>query len=285
MPMATRAASLSTQHPSAEPSRAAASDSISRLLGAVLDEAAPAPVLSPVLLATASSEVADRLITAVAMGEFLPGDRLPPERELARIMAVSRTGIREALARLEAIGITETRRGRAGGAYVRSNWTEASADAVRHTLLPRWGEFEQLLDLRGLVEEIVGRAAAERRTDEQLKDIRAAFELYRQAATLHEEQVADSAFHRAILVATNNPQLYQLSRTLLARSSLAFPFEPWGTDQGPDRADFLEALADHEAILDALSAGDVELTGSLSRQHFGITVETFRAVVDRVQLT
>lgn len=249
----------------------------------MLDEAAPSPTLGPVHLATASGEVADRLMTAIAMGEFLAGDRLPPERELARIMAVSRAAIREALARLDGLGITETRRGRTGGAYVRSHWSDATADAIRHTLLPRWQEFEQLLDLRALVEEMVGRVAAERRTEEQLADIASALTLYRGATSPHDEQVADSAFHRAILLATNNPQLFQLSRTLLARSSLAFPFEPWGSDQGADRAEFTKALADHETILDAVARRDPQIAGTVSRSHFAITVETFRGVVDRAR--
>ncbi|WP_222432193.1 FadR/GntR family transcriptional regulator [Leekyejoonella antrihumi] len=234
-------------------------------------------------LATASGEVADRLVTAIALGEYLPGHRLPSERKLAAAMGVSRPAVREALARLGGSGIVEIRRGRSGGAFVRTSWGAASADAIRHALVPRWNEFEQLLDLRSLIDDIVGRVAAERSTPTQQKEMGAALKKYRNAANPAEEQIADAAFHSAILASTGNPQLFQLSRSLLAGTSLAIPFEPWPPEQGVDRAGFLRALADHEAIYDAICNHDAEQAGQLSRRHFEITAETFRDVLARAQ--
>ena len=62
------------------------------------------PLLQPVPMRTASERVADRLVTAIALGEFEPGQRLPAERELAATLEVSRTTVREALQRLHAGG-------------------------------------------------------------------------------------------------------------------------------------------------------------------------------------
>jgi len=260
-------------------------DGVSQLLASVLDEAAPQSVLSPIRLPTAAGEVADRLMTAIAVGDFLPGDRIPPERELSTMLGVGRAAVRDAVGRLGAMGLVEIRRGRRGGAFVRTSWGEASARAVRQTLLPRWNEFEQLLDLRALVEELVGRAAAERRTDEQAQAIADALQGFREATTLHEEQLADASFHRAVLAATGNAQLFALSRDLLAASSLGFPYEPWGADQDPGRSEFRQALSDHEAMCQAVTAGDSEPAGKLSREHFTITVDTIRAVLARAQAT
>ncbi|MGI8578273.1 MAG: FadR/GntR family transcriptional regulator [Nocardioidaceae bacterium] len=256
-------------------------DGISRLLGSLLDEAAPTPLLSPIKRPTASSEVADRLMTAIAMGDYLPGDRLPTERQLAATLEVTRTSIREAIARLEAVGVIEVRRGRLGGSYVCRSWGEASAEAVRRTLVPRWPEFQQLLDLRGLIEDLVGRTAAERGTPGDFRTIRNALSIFAKAETPHDEQLADSAFHRAVLEATGNPQLFALSRSLLAGTSLAFPFEPWHTTESADRCEFLNTLRDHEAICEAIVRRDVDEAGRVSRQHFTITVNTFRDVVER----
>src|SRR4051812_50175272 len=60
-------------------------------------------------------EITDRLITAIAIGEYLPGARLPVERDLAASLGAGRMTGRAALARLVERGLLETRRGRGGG--------------------------------------------------------------------------------------------------------------------------------------------------------------------------
>ena len=61
-------------------------------------------LLAPITLRTAGERIAERFVTAIALGEFVPGQRLPPERELAAMLEVSRTTVREALQRLQAAG-------------------------------------------------------------------------------------------------------------------------------------------------------------------------------------
>jgi DNA-binding FadR family transcriptional regulator len=252
-------------------------DEFFRVLTQVLDCAAPAPLLGPVRVATAAEEVADRLITAVAVGEFLPGDRLPVERELARLLGVSRPTVREAISRLQSAGVVEIRRGRLGGTYVRDSWTEVSAPAVRRTLLPRWPEFEQLFDLRGLVEEMVARTAARRRRPEHIEQIRRAVKAYESAQSAREMHAADTAFHQAVLEATGNPQIIALSRDLLTRVALGLPIEP----HEDDREVHDRAVREHTAIARAIAAGEVELAGEIAREHFTITEDTLREALSR----
>jgi DNA-binding FadR family transcriptional regulator len=248
-----------------------------RVLDLVLDGTAGGSSLRPVRLPTAAAEVADRLITAIALGEYLPGDRLPPEREMATLLSVSRSTVREAVGRLLAVGIVDIRRGRQGGAYVRESWTGASADAVRRTLLPRWAELEQLFDLRCLVEGMVARVAAQRRDDEDVRRLRAALDRYAQAGTQSEAHAGDIAFHQAVLAATRNPQISALSRDLLARVSLGFPIEPYDGDP----AVYRRALREHTALFEAIAAGDAELAGRVAQGHFDITNEALRIVLNR----
>ena len=59
-------------------------------------------LLAPVTMRTAGERIAERLVTAIALGEFEPGQRLPTERDLAATLEVSRTTVREALQRLQA---------------------------------------------------------------------------------------------------------------------------------------------------------------------------------------
>src|SRR5258708_33809116 len=82
-------------------------------------------------------EITDRLITAIAIGEYLPGARLPVERELAGSLGVGRMTVRAALARLVERGLLETRRGRGGGAYLAARWPPAAPRARRRPLAIR----------------------------------------------------------------------------------------------------------------------------------------------------
>jgi DNA-binding FadR family transcriptional regulator len=243
----------------------------------VLDGAAPGTVLRPVRLPTAAAEVADRLITAIAIGEYLPGERLPAERELAQILDVSRSTVREAVGRLLAVGIVDIRRGRQGGTYVRESWTGASAEAVRRTLLPRWTEMEQLFDLRCLVEGMIARVAAQRRTGEDIERMRGALGGYASAQTQRQEHAADIAFHQAVVAATRNSQIAALRRDLLTRVSLGFPVEPY--DGAP--AVYRRALGEHTALYEAIAAGNAERAGQIAQSHFSITNETLREVLSR----
>jgi DNA-binding FadR family transcriptional regulator len=119
-------------------------------------------VLEPLTLKTAPEQIADRLATAIALGEFVPGQRLPAERDLAAQLGVSRATVREALQRLSTGGYLEIRRGRLGGAFVRDGWRPDSAAVIRRTLVDHWDRFESLLDFRTLVEPLIARTAAER---------------------------------------------------------------------------------------------------------------------------
>ena len=118
----------------------------------------------PLRLRNASEQIAERLVTAIALGEFVPGQRLPSERELAGLLSMSRASVRDALHLLAGAGYVDIQRGRTGGAYVRTSWGAESAEMIRRTLVPNWQQFEALFDLRSLVEPLIARTAAERRT-------------------------------------------------------------------------------------------------------------------------
>ena len=136
-------------------------------------------LLTPLTLRTAGERIAERFVTAIALGEFVPGQQLPSERELAAMLEVSRTTVREALQRLHAAGYVTTRRGRGGGTFVQTGVGPAESDEmIRRTLLPAWDELSEILDFRQLIEQQIARTAAERRDDDDIKVIREAVEAY-----------------------------------------------------------------------------------------------------------
>lgn len=234
-----------------------------------------ANALSPMRLQTAVDEVVDRLLTALALGEYVPGERLPSEREMARLLTVSRNTVHEAMGRLREAGVVEVRLGRTGGSFVRESWNQISAGAVGRTLVPRRLELEQLCDLRCRYEEVVARTAAERRTARQAIQLRGLLGAFADARTPEEEHAADIAVHEAVLQATRNRQMMQLSHDLLARVTLGVPIEPY------NRRVFRRALSEHTALIEAVADGRVEDAGLIARQHFTMSTRTLRAVMSR----
>src|ERR1700761_5164811 len=123
---------------------------------------------------TAGERIAERLVTAIALGEFEPGQRLPTERDLSATLEVSRSTVREALRRLQAAGYVITKRGRGGGTFIQTGAGPGSDEMIKRTLDPAWHQLTELLDYRRLIEQLIARTAAERRSEADVVVIRRA---------------------------------------------------------------------------------------------------------------
>jgi DNA-binding FadR family transcriptional regulator len=223
----------------------------------------------------AGEVLADRIMAAIALGEFTPGQRLPAERELAAQLGVSRTTVRDALSRVVAAGLLEVRRGRSGGAFVRHPWTSESARAVRTTLGARWDELQSAFDMRLLVEALVARTAAERRDQADQVEIKAALAQYEDAKSLAVAQAADIRLHHAIARATKNPRLLAVREQLLSEVSFGFAVEPFTAEV------YARALPQHQQLAEAVTTGDADTAWEVGRQHFSITEDELRAALVR----
>src|SRR5256886_14645683 len=168
-------------------------------------------LLAPVPMRTAGERIAERRVTAIALGEFEPGKRLPTERDLSATLEVSRTTVREALQRLQASGYVTTRRGRGGGTFIQPGAGPGSDEMIKRTLGPAWDELTELLDYRRLIEQQIARTAAERRSADDIETIRRAVHEYAHAADRDASRLADHTLHQAIAPATPNPPPGQLS--------------------------------------------------------------------------
>src|SRR3954468_12460175 len=214
-------------------------------------------------------EIADRLITAIAIGEYLPGARLPVERELATSLGAGRMTVRAALARLVERGLIETRRGRGGGSYVVDQWPESSTDAVGRTLSVRLGELRERCDAIARVHGAVCRAAADARTAADVDALRAALLEYRTAGTGLAAQQADSRLHLAIMDAAHNAVLTQVLVDLEASLSIGAPAHLWG-EPTTMREMELRSLHEHEELIDAIADGRADDADAMARAHVGI---------------
>lgn len=235
-------------------------------------------LFAPLRLRNAGELVAERLVTAIALGEFVPGQRLPVERDLATTLEVSRTTIREAISRLAATGYVEVRRGRHGGAFVTSGTGPGADEMIRRTLVPGWEQLERLFDFRTLIEPLIARTAAQRRTPDEMARIQDALDAYRAAGDDRgASSRADGELHRAVAAAAHNPYLVDLSDRIRQGVSLGFRAEP----SSPAIRE--RAIVEHGELADAVIAGDSARAATIAGRHFSTTEDRLRTLYERAR--
>ena len=234
-------------------------------------------LLVPVPMRSAGERIAERLVTAIALGEFESGQRLPTERELATTLEVSRNTVREALHRLQAAGYVTTRRGRGGGTFIQAGGT-GSDEMIKRTLARAWDELTEVLDYRRLVEQLIARTAAERRSAEDIETIRRAVVEYAHACGRDASRLADHALHQAIARATHNSRLVGLSARIRREVGLGFDAEPY-TPKMRRRA-----LRQHPTLAEAVIAGEPDRAARLADSHFSLTNDTLAELRARLHL-
>jgi GntR family transcriptional regulator, transcriptional repressor for pyruvate dehydrogenase complex len=160
-------------------------------------------------------QVVEHVRALISSGEVHPGDRLPPERELARKLKISRSSLRAGIGFLSAMGVLKSRHG--AGTFVSSgppalDSSSLSVLGALHGFLP-W----QMFEARIVLEANVAALAAERATDEHIAEL--AEEVAEMYAALDDPQeylIHDVRFHRTIARASGNPILGALMETITA---------------------------------------------------------------------
>jgi GntR family transcriptional repressor for pyruvate dehydrogenase complex len=221
---------------------------------------------------TVTASLADKLVTAIAVGTYSPGERLPPERELAASLHVSRATLRQALQHVAGLGLLEARRGRGGGNFVATvSWEEVAPEVARRTLEVELPRMEELFDFRCLVEGMIARAAAERRTAQDVCQMRAALEEFGAVEGMTEARAIDRRLHGLVTAAARNPHLTSLGANLTAAATLGFGAEPYAPE-------FLaQARAEHQELVDHIAEGHPDAAGRCAQEHFALTLESMRA--------
>lgn len=159
--------------------------------------------MEPVRKIAVHELVVKRLRRAIHMGVYLPGDRLPSERDIADRLEVSRETVREAIAVLEADGYVVSRRGAMGGHAVTALNEPVARTLAR--LLADQDSIVHLMAFRRANECLAARLAAELRSDADLAHIGRAVEDLRTAEDIPRFRKADASFHLAVAVAARNP--------------------------------------------------------------------------------
>ena len=193
-------------------------------------------------------QIADQIRTLIRSGEFTPGSRLPPERELARQLGVSRPSVREALIALEVEGLVEVRIG--SGIYVQAPANGDAHDPPEAVA----GPFE-LLRARYVIESECAALAAKSAKRAQLQAIEDALdEMDHDMENDRQPLPGDRLFHLRIAEATGNSALTHVIRLLWdERSGELFKRLEHHYDS-PQL--WRSAITEHRAVLKSIAAHD-----------------------------
>jgi DNA-binding FadR family transcriptional regulator len=218
-------------------------------------------------------QIADQIAALIEKGEYAPGGRLPPERDLAKQLGVSRPSVREALIALEVEGYVEVRVG--SGVYV----VDSRSRRVSAALPADSGPFE-LIKARWLIEAECAALAAKNATRAQLRAIEEALdEMRAQRGRGTMPLDSDRQLHLRIAEATGNSALALVVKTL------------WDQRTGPlflrlehhfDTPELWDAAIDeHRAIVDAIARHDGEAARAAMRRHMDRAARRFSKSWDR----
>jgi GntR family transcriptional regulator, transcriptional repressor for pyruvate dehydrogenase complex len=244
-------------------------------------------LLRPVRATNAFEATVEQLGTAIRLGVFAAGDRLPPERELARSMHVSRATLREAIAALRQARLVTTRSGRGGGTVVadrpsRAEGTSGSSwqSLVRTVAAATPEHYREALVTRRVIEP--GTAAIAANNDLTPRErgwLRETLQAVETAGSQEEYRLADSRLHLAVAKLSGSARLLGLV-----------------ADVQRDLHDMLAAIPvlavniahsndEHQRIVDAVLAGDAKRARDVMECHCDGTAGLLRGLLGVPYLT
>jgi len=217
----------------------------------------------------ASQEAVDRLRDLIRQGDFSPGDRLPPERLLAKQLGVSRSTLREAIRALVVMNILVSRHG--DGTYVSSLEPDLLAEPFQLMVSVSDEALLHLFEVRRVLETACAGLAAARISEEELAQFDRILE-HGEAARDDPEELLDQdvELHAAIVRATHNPLLI---RIMSGVGALALAGRR-KTMSLPGMAD--RSLADHARIVSALRRRSPETARAAMQSHLERVEASFR---------
>jgi DNA-binding FadR family transcriptional regulator len=247
-----------------------------------------AAVFGPVRSQNAFEETVERLLAVIKLGVVGPGERFPPERELAALLGVSRITLREAIGDLRNAGYVESRRGRFGGTFVRYTPPSPSRVELRRIAVEDADKINDALTFRMAVEtgaaQILAQLGEDGRDDHGRDDHRRSRERVRDVlltrlgavnrAGPQDYRRMDTLFHLAIAELTGSSLLASAcadARVRLNDLLNAIPVLQRNIDH---------TAAQHTAIVDGILAGDTRRAQRAVAEHLDGTAALLRGFLE-----
>lgn len=228
--------------------------------------------LKPISPKRISDQVFDQLRELIFRGDYKPGQKIMTERELAKVLNVSRNSVREAINKLVTLRFLEQRQGQ--GTFVRS-MDDAVKIPLATVMATQDASLIDLLEMRMGIECTAASLAAQRATSADIEAIEKAIgEMERDTADGGLGTEGDLAFHMAIATATKNPLQIYIMKNVSNFLHVGIRENLLHLYQNPDN--ITEILRQHKAIALAIRGGDADSAFNAMKNHINYVIRFFR---------
>lgn len=229
--------------------------------------------VDPIKREPLATEIARRLVEFLLAGGVEPGDRMPSERALAEAFGVGRSAMREALKALTLIGLLEVRHG--DGTYLKKADSALLPQVIEWGLLLGERRTMDLVEARQKIETVIAGLAAERRTAEDVEDLRRLLARMEAMDRDHAGFVdADVAFHLKLAEAAGNTALREIL------SSVQALLRAWIARVVAANESTAVSYLDHVPIFGAVERGDAAAAAAAMEAHMSLAAERLRATLE-----
>jgi GntR family transcriptional repressor for pyruvate dehydrogenase complex len=241
----------------------------------------PVPSAPPKKHRNLAQGVVAYISESIRDGALTPGDKLPTESEIMRILGVSRTVVREAISHVQAAGLVETRHGI--GTFVLEP-APAHTLGLDPTTVVTMRDVLAILELRISLETEAAGLAAGRRSDTQLQQLRGALDLFQASARSGGETVpSDMQFHLLVAQSSGNRYFHDilshLGTNIIPRARLNS-----AKLAKDDPAAYMErVIHEHEDIYNAIARKDPESARAAMRTHLSNSRERLRRAQELIE--
>ena len=212
--------------------------------------------------------VINRLTDAMRSKELKPGDKIPPEPELAESLGVARSSVREAIKILTYLGVLESKRSE--GTFVCDGFSESMIDPMVYGIILNQDSFENLMELREMTEAGMMRLAMRHHTDEDISELE---DILREMKDSLEEEDPiqsffefDNRFHDKVASMGRNPMADKIDRVV---RSLTYALRYDTVKEMINAGRGEELYYKHEDLLDAIvNAETTDLTNKVRGSYF-----------------
>lgn len=208
-------------------------------------------MFQPIQSTTVVQQIIDKITQSLIKGELKPGDRLPPEPELAIQLGVSRTSLREALKTLCGLGVLNARK--RGGTFIATEGSQSMLNPLVFNLIIEKGSKEDLFELRVLLEVDAIELAIKKATTNDLKLLANELDEFEKSIPGGDLELLadlDLHFHLRLLQISNNASFIKISQLIM--QLFAYPIEKALKTIGPN-----QVLANHRDLYQAILERDL----------------------------
>ena len=224
-------------------------------------------------------EVYDQLLSLISNGKLKPGERLPPERVLARDLKVSRQSIREALKRAESKGLVKVRQGE--GTFILSAASHLIESPFLTLMTEEVEKIYEFIEIRKLIEVWCAKKSAEFITAKELKKMEKA--LSEMEKLIDSREILgkpDIDFHIAIAEASHNTLMVHMMTTIKQIFLSMFKISNFIRRPGKNKI----LIKQHQEVYEAIKNRNPELAGKKMERHLLFVESEWREEMNRQRL-